>query len=165
MKIIVLADTHMPRMSKKLPEALRSGLKGAGLIIHAGDWRTADLYYELQQYGRVEGVSGNVDGPDIKQLVPEKKLLIIEGFKIGIVHGHGKRLTTEKRALAAFDGEKPDVIVFGHSHIPSLSYTDETLLFNPGSPTDKRRQPRYSYGVITIGEELKAEHIFFDSKE
>ncbi|RFU70443.1 metallophosphoesterase [Peribacillus saganii] len=165
MKIIVLSDTHMPRMSKKLPAALRKGLQGADLIIHAGDWQTADVYYGLQQYGQLEGVSGNVDGPDIKELVPEKKLVKVHGFKIGIVHGHGKKLTTEKRALAAFENEKPDAIIYGHSHIPVLTYKEDTLLFNPGSPTDKRKQPLYSYGVITIGEELKAEHIFFDRKD
>lgn len=164
MKVVVMADTHMPKRAKKLPSKLLSGLKTTDLIIHAGDWQTIDVYKELKEYAKVEGVVGNVDGLEIQEHFDHKKLLDLMGFKIGVVHGHGTKMTTEKRALAAFKDEEVDGIIFGHSHIPVLKYINGVLVFNPGSPTDKRRQPLYSYGILTIGEELRAEHIFFEDK-
>ncbi|MCP8969192.1 metallophosphoesterase family protein [Ectobacillus ponti] len=162
MRIIVMADTHMPKRAKKLPSMLLQDLRQADLIIHAGDWQSLALYEELSQYAAVAGVSGNVDGPEIRQHVPEKQLLHVSAFRIGIVHGHGKGKTTEKRAMAAFAGEKLDCLIFGHSHVPIMKYLGELLLFNPGSPTDRRKQPACSYGILTIGRELRAEHVFIE---
>ncbi|WP_227938205.1 metallophosphoesterase family protein [Alkalihalobacillus deserti] len=165
MKIIVISDTHIPKRAKKLPEQLIVNLKQADLIIHAGDWQILEVYQELAGYGEVQGVIGNVDGQDIQERFPEKLIIEVHPFKIGVVHGHGKKLTTERRSLDAFKGEQVDCIVFGHSHIPVIKKTDDILLFNPGSVTDKRRQPCYSYGILTIKEDtIKAEHIFFDDK-
>jgi putative phosphoesterase len=161
MKVVVLSDTHMPKRAKKLPSRLIEELKEADLIIHAGDWQTIDVYNDLKNYGKVIGVFGNVDGPEIKEIFGEKALIKEHGYKIGITHGHGKGKTTEKRALLAFNSELVDCIIFGHSHIPIKKYEDGILLFNPGSPTDKRRQGKYSFGVLKIGETLEAEHIFF----
>ncbi|MFC3884165.1 metallophosphoesterase family protein [Bacillus songklensis] len=165
MKIIVVSDTHMPKRAKKLPARFVKDLELADLIIHAGDWQTMGVYEELSRYARVEGVIGNVDGPDMQQRFGEKLILDVNGFKIGVVHGHGQKLTTERRALAAFENEEIDCLIFGHSHIPVLKETDGVLLFNPGSPTDKRRQPHFSYGILTIEETIHAEHVFYENKE
>jgi uncharacterized protein len=165
LRIVVISDTHMPKRAKKLPDMLTDALKSADLILHAGDWQTVEVYKELSLYGPVEGVYGNVDGEEIKALFDMRRKLEIDGFKIGIVHGHGQKGTTEKRAVSAFNDEKMDIIIFGHSHIPVKKQFGDVLLFNPGSPTDKRKQSQYSFGVITIDKELKTEHVFFDSKE
>jgi len=161
MKIIVLSDTHMPKREKFLPPRLVEELKVADLIIHAGDWQTIDVYNHLKTFAKVEGVFGNVDDEDIKDMFPEKRIVEAGRYKIGITHGHGSGKTTEKRAVQMFADERVDCIIFGHSHIPIKKDYKGILLFNPGSPTDRRRQEKYSFGVITIGESLEAEHIFF----
>lgn len=164
MKIVVLSDTHMPQKAKKLPERLLEDLQKADLIIHAGDWNLLDLYNELQTYAPVKGVTGNVDGDEIRKILPEKIIIEAEGFKIGVVHGHGTKQTTEKRAAAAFQGENVDCIIFGHSHIPKHYERHGVLMFNPGSPTDKRREKNYSHGIIIIDNELTAHHVFYGDK-
>ena len=162
MNIVVISDTHLPKRNKGLPTRLLEQLKDADLIIHAGDWTTIDVYKELQSYARVEGVYGNVDGQEIIELLPLKKMVEVNGYKIGITHGHGKGKTTEKRAIAAFEGEKVDCIIFGHSHIPVNRYEGDILIFNPGSPTEKRRQKQYSFGVFSVSDKIVAELIYFD---
>ncbi|MFC7339772.1 metallophosphoesterase family protein, partial [Haloferula chungangensis] len=116
-----------------------------------------------QQFGDLYGVYGNVDGEDMKRLVPRRQLLNVEGYKIGVVHGHGEKKTTEKRAAAEFEEEDVDLIIFGHSHLPLLKFSKKTMLFNPGSATDKRRPPHYSFGKITLNKGITAQHIFYDS--
>ncbi|WP_026585239.1 metallophosphoesterase family protein [Bacillus sp. J33] len=165
MKIIILSDTHMPKKAKKLPNVLCTELDGSDLIIHAGDWQTLEVYQELKAYAPVEGVRGNTDSDEICDLFGDKLLLEIKGYKIGVVHGHGKSRTTEKRSIEAFEQEEPDAIIFGHSHIPLLRQFNGVTLFNPGSPTDKRRQPEYSFGILNIKEKLDFRHIFYNSKE
>ncbi|MED1201765.1 metallophosphoesterase family protein [Heyndrickxia acidicola] len=162
MKIIVMSDTHMPKRSKSLPSQLIQELMSADLAIHAGDWSVMEVYKEISQYVRVEGVVGNVDEKEIADLFPEKQILKLKNFSIGVVHGHGKGNTTERRALDAFANEKVDCIIYGHSHIPSHTYKNGILLFNPGSPTDKRRQPSYSFGILSLGSQLTAEHVYFE---
>ncbi|UOQ44747.1 metallophosphatase family protein [Halobacillus salinarum] len=164
MKIVVIADTHFKK-EVKLPQPLINALQKADLIIHAGDWKTPALYEELKQYAPVEGVYGNIDEEDIQALFPDKQVLDIKGHTIGLVHGHGEKKTTEKRVVEAFQDEAVDLIIFGHSHLPLLRFVGKRLLFNPGSPTDKRRMPYYSFGVLTIDEELTASHHFFPSKK
>ncbi|MEH7012483.1 metallophosphoesterase family protein [Neobacillus niacini] len=164
MKIVVLSDTHFPKRKKGLPTRLLEELKDVEIIIHAGDWLTIDVYHELQAYARVEGVYGNVDDEEIIGLLPSQKIVEVGGFTIGITHGHGKGKTTEKRAIASFEEEKVDCIIFGHSHIPVKRYEGDILIFNPGSPTDKRRQKLFSFGVITLSDKIIAEHIFFNEE-
>jgi uncharacterized protein len=161
MKIVVISDTHLPKRKKGLPARLIKELQEADMIIHGGDWQTIDVYHELQTYARVEGVHGNVDDEEILGLLPSKKIVKAGGFTIGITQGHGKGKTTEKRAIAAFEGEKVDCIIFGHSHIPVKRNEGDILIFNPGSPTDKRRQKFFSFGVISLSDKITAEHIYF----
>ncbi len=165
MEIIVLSDTHIPKRAKQLPETVKDACKQADLIIHAGDWQTEQVYNEIKSYGDLVGVTGNVDSPELKRLLNRKEIVSVEGFRIGIVHGHGKGGTTESRAAAAFAPDEVDCIVFGHSHIPVLNKRDGILLFNPGSPTDKRRQKQYSFGLITIGETIHARHVLYSTRD
>ncbi|WP_409251016.1 metallophosphoesterase family protein [Bacillus sp. SCS-153A] len=163
LKIVVLSDTHMPNRGKELPPVLIKELKSAELIIHAGDWNTLEVYEELKEYGRVEGVSGNTDEQAILDAFPKRQVLNVQGYSIGVVHGDGTGKTTEKRALEAFE-ENMDIIIFGHSHIPYTRFSSGTLLFNPGSATDKRKHPFYSFGIIELGNEVKTQHIFYKNK-
>ena len=162
----VVSDTHMPRMAEKLPMELVKGLESSDMIIHAGDWSEWSVYEALQQIAPVEGVAGNADSMEIVELLGLSKLLLIQGCRIGVVHGHGTKGTTESRAMRAFEEQKADCIIFGHSHIPLLKYSGQVLLFNPGSPTDKRRQPLFSYGIIEIEDGiLRARHVFYNDKK
>lgn len=164
MKIIIMGDTHIPKRAKTLPSKLVQDLKDADLIIHTGDWQSIEVYKELSTYAKVEGVYGNVDESDIKEIFGGKICLDLNGYKIGVVHGHGEKSTTERRALAAFKGEAVDCILFGHSHIPVKNVVNNVLLFNPGSATDKRRQASFSYGVMRIEGEISVEHVFYEDK-
>jgi putative phosphoesterase len=167
MRIVVVSDTHIPKMNKKLPERLLSELKEADVILHAGDWTQMSVYEVLAAYAPTYGVAGNNDGTEIVRKFGLHKILEFEGKRIGLVHGHGAgyRKDTESRALEAFKDKKLDALIYGHSHIPVLKRTGEMLVFNPGSPTDKRRQPFYSFGILKItGSSLIAKHIFYDDK-
>lgn len=169
MKIVVVADTHMPRMSRRLPAALRAELADADAIIHAGDWTQLLVYEALAGYAPTYGVAGNNDGPELVKKFGARKLLTLGGCRIGVVHGHGaaRRTKTEEHAIAAFAKERVDAIVYGHSHIPVLRRSEDggLLIMNPGSPTDKRRQERYSFGIMEIdGGTLSARHVFYTDK-
>lgn len=164
-RITVLSDTHMPKKAKELPAPLLEDLRYSDLIIHAGDWSKWELYELLSQYAPVEGVAGNVDDEVIIDRLGYHRIVLAKGKRIGIVHGHGQGGTTPSRARKAFHDSEVDCIVFGHSHIPFLENVQGVLMFNPGSATDKRRQPRYSYGRLLIQDgALEARHIFYDQK-
>lgn len=163
-KYIILSDTHIPARAKHLPKILLDACQEAEGIIHAGDWQTLDVFFELSAYAETVGVAGNVDPWEIVDRFGKKKILAVENLKIGIVHGDGTAKTTEERAWEAFANEDVDVIIFGHSHIPVIKRRENVTLFNPGSPTDKRRQQQYSFGILEIGEEWNLKHIFFDKE-
>jgi putative phosphoesterase len=163
-KVLILADTHMPKKGKALPEPVISELeKGVDLIFHAGDWSDETLYQELKQWAPVCGVRGNIEIDEWAKQLPEKLILKIEDVKIAIVHGHlGKGKTTPDRAYKACIEDGIDLIVFGHSHIPYMEKKGEIILFNPGSPTEKRKQKQFSFGLLTIHNTIKQlEHHFF----
>ncbi|MFD0697034.1 metallophosphoesterase family protein [Paenibacillus sp. GCM10027628] len=164
MRIGIISDTHLSDRVEKLPDALVQGLQGVELILHAGDWTSPRVIELVEQIAPCEGVAGNNDGPDIVGRFGHKKLLSLGGFRIGLIHGDGYRKTTEERAREAFLTQRPDIVIFGHSHIPFQHTIDGIFMFNPGSPTDKRRQPRYSYGIIELSETIDAQIYFYDSK-
>ncbi|WP_186579268.1 metallophosphoesterase family protein [Aquibacillus kalidii] len=163
-KIVVIADTHMPRMAKTIPKKLLSDLEAANLVIHVGDVQTVEVLKAFEKFAPLVGVYGNVDDSDIQSRFPNSLLLELDNLTIGITHGHGKSRTTEKRAIEKFQFEDVDIIIFGHSHIPILKQYEDILLFNPGSPTDKRREKQFSYGIIEISEYVNIKHIFYDDK-
>lgn len=163
-KIVIVSDTHIPMRAKKLPRVLVDACQHADFIIHAGDWQTMDVYFEFAAYAETDGVTGNTDPWDIADRFGQKKIIAFGDLKIGVVHGDGIRKTTEQRAFDAFKEDSVDIIVFGHSHIPIMHEIDGVMMFNPGSPTDKRQQTQYSFGLLEIGETWELKHVFFDKE-
>ena len=168
MRIGVVSDTHMTRMSKALPQILVQEFQKVDLILHLGDWVDLEIYEQLAALAPVEGIAGNNDGEEIIRKFGERKIIELEGLRFGMVHGHtpysGKG--TDGNALKAFSGDQVDCILFGHSHQPFMKKEKGILLFNPGSPTDKRREKLYSFGIIDIENgEMDARHVFYDSKK
>jgi len=165
-RIGVVSDTHMFSRGAKLPDALVEGLRGVDLLLHAGDFTDPAVVPLLEAIAPLEAVAGNNDGMDIVRRFGFRRIVEAAGRRIGLVHGHeGPGRSTEAKASIAFRGEPVDIVVFGHSHVPYYEVSpDGALLFNPGSPTDKRRQPQYSYGLIEIGERIEAVHRFYDDK-
>ena len=165
MKVLVLSDTHMPGRAKALPKPLLVDLERADLILHAGDLATVDVLNMLRGLGPVQAVYGNVDEPELRRLLPRRMKVDVAGKTVGLVHGDSPSLQTVQRARAEFVDEAVDAIVFGHSHKPLLRREDGVLLFNPGSPTDRRAQPRFSYGRIWVDGDgaLQAEHVWIDA--
>ncbi|GAA4288633.1 metallophosphoesterase [Georgenia daeguensis] len=148
---LLLADTQWPRRAKELPAQVWAAVERADLVIHAGDWVDVRLVDELTARSRrLVGCWGNNDGPEIRGRLPEVARVTVEGTRIAVVHETGAAQGRERRMDAAFPDT--DVLVFGHSHIPWDTTTPKGLrLLNPGSPTDRRRQPHRTYMRATIG--------------
>lgn len=161
MLIAVLSDTHL-REGRTLPAKVWESIEGVDLILHAGDVVNPGILSDLKTIAPIEAVRGNCDGWELASL-PERKIITCEGIQIGLTHGaSGVGKTTPERALRSFESSSVDIIVFGHSHSPYKERKGDILLFNPGSPTDRRREPMYSLGLIKVcATEFEAEHIFF----
>ena len=161
MRIGVLSDTHL-REGQSLPSFVWDTLAGVDLIVHAGDIVASQILADLALLAPVRAVRGNSDGWGLANL-PSRDLINFAGLRIGIIHGNmGVGRSTPERALSAFTGDLVDIIVFGHSHQPYLEWWDNVLLFNPGSPTDKRREKQYSLGIVEfLNGQLKANHHYF----
>lgn len=162
----VVSDTHMPRHALALPAALRAGLAGVDFIVHCGDMVDATAIPLFQEIAPLHAVAGNNDPPELHQRFGDRAVLEAGAARIGVVHGHaGTGRSTPLRALRAFADERVDAILFGHSHIPYCERHDGVLLFNPGSPTDKRRQPQYSYGILRIrGAKIEPQLLYYADK-
>jgi uncharacterized protein len=132
--------------------------------VHAGDFATVEAFEMLRGYAPVQGVYGNVDQPELRQLLPRRLRFEVLGRWVGVVHGDSPSLPTAQRAMAEFVDQEVDVVVFGHSHKPLARREGDVLLFNPGSPTDRRAEPRFSYGRLRLGDDgrLTAEHVWID---
>ena len=155
-RVAVVADTHLPRFGRSLPEPLIRGFADARVerIFHCGDWVEPFVIDLFESVAPVDGVAGNNDPPEILDRFGVTRIVEIAGVRIGVTHGHvgPTHITTLERARLAFATE-PEIaaICFGHSHIPSIGRVPAgPLLVNPGSPTDKRRQPRYSWALLTV---------------
>jgi putative phosphoesterase len=141
----------MPRHAKALPAALREGLRGVDVIVHCGDIVDAMAIPLFEAIAPFEAVAGNNDSSELLHRFAKRKVLEFGRARIGVVHGHdGPGRSTLARAQNAFQEEHVDAVLFGHSHIPYCEYHDGVLYFNPGSPTDRRRQPQFSYGIIRV---------------
>lgn len=157
MKIGVISDTHISDKNCKLPAELINVLKGCDLIIHAGDLIDLPVLELLKGISKVEAVCGNMDLPKVQSSLENKKILNVGGKKICLMHGYGRPDNLVNILKEEFSKEKPDVIIFGHSHVPMNEYVDGVLFFNPGSPTDTIFAPYRSYGIIEIAKgEIKA---------
>ncbi len=149
MRVIVLADTHAPRRWRSCPPAVAAQLRGADLILHAGDVCTAATLDELAGYAPVRAVRGNNDRPDVAAWgAPDTLQLDLAGLSVAMLHDSGPAAGRPARMRRRFPGA--DLVIFGHSHIP-LDHTENgQRIFNPGSPTDRRRQPRGTIGTLQI---------------
>ncbi|HEY9773080.1 MAG TPA: metallophosphoesterase family protein [Planktothrix sp.] len=146
MRIAVLADTHIPKRAATLPAAAWQLLKGADAIIHAGDVLTRSFLDELAKIAPLYAVRGNND-TTLEEL-PESLELNLGGIPIAVIHDSGDKKGRAARMRRRFP--KARVVVFGHSHIPWNENSDGLLLFNPGSPTDRRKQPECTMGILTV---------------
>ncbi|MDN5698263.1 MAG: metallophosphatase family protein [Rubrobacter sp.] len=147
MLAIVLADTHIPRRAKGLPEALYPYLEYADAILHAGDLMDPAVLDELSTYAPTHAVRGNLDPPEVG--LPETLELDLGGAPVAMVHDSGRKEGRRRRLARRFPEAR--VIIFGHSHIPHLEDEDGLMMLNPGSPTDKRRQPEYTFALLEAG--------------
>jgi hypothetical protein len=154
---VILADTHIPRRARTLPEGLVACLERADLVLHAGDLIGPSVLEELSAYNApTHAVRGNVDMPGLD--LPEALQLDFGGARIAMVHDSGRKEGRRKRLGKRFPEAR--VVVFGHSHIPFLEDENGLLLLNPGSPTDKRRQPEHTFALLRSEEgDVRAEII------
>ncbi|MGD9694584.1 MAG: metallophosphoesterase [Thermoleophilia bacterium] len=150
MRVAVVSDTHIPGAGALLPRACLERLRAADAIIHAGDWSDAGTLGLLRSLGPpLVGVHGNVERPEVRAALPATAELAAGGLRIGVVHDAGPeagRLTRLRARFPACDG-----VVFGHSHIPLHAVAEDGFfILNPGSPTDRRRQPRHTMAELAI---------------
>ncbi len=151
MLIAVLSDTHLPRGRRRLPEECVGRLRTADLILHAGDFVSADALAELEALGPpVAAVHGNVDFDEVRRRLPETRVVEAAGARIGLVHDAGPTRGRLRRMRQRFPDA--DAVVFGHSHIPLHEEAEGFQVFNPGSPTDRRRQPRHTMGLARVAD-------------
>jgi len=161
MKIGVLSDTHLVKVNPRLREIVNVYFAETDMIIHAGDLVAVDVLQYLQgldlrgsslKHGNLEAVHGNMDHPDVRNLLPRKRVITVGPFRIGLIHGWGSPSGIEERIKDQF--QEVQCIVFGHTHNPVNRWKDGILFFNPGSPTDKRYARDNSVGILEIGNEI-----------
>ena len=152
MRLVLMADTHLPKRARDLPPELWAAVEAADLVVHAGDWVDVPLLDELKARSkRLVACYGNNDGPALRARLPEIGRVEIDGLRLAVVHETGQATGREQRCAARFP--ETDVLVFGHSHIPWNTTAETGLrLLNPGSPTDRRRQPYATYQTATIAD-------------
>ncbi len=149
-RLAVIADTHMPRGSRRLPDRCVELLRSSDLIVHAGDFSEREVLESLRAIGPVVAVHGNVDSPELRRELPESLTFEVRGATIGLVHDAGPATRRLERLRAGFP--EADVVVFGHSHMPLHEGRDDFVIFNPGSPTERRRASAPTMGLATAAE-------------
>lgn len=161
MKIGVISDTHINNPDKILPNGVFQAFEGVDLILHAGDILIEEVLLQLKAIAPVQAVSGNNDSYEIYMKYGTRKLITIDGKRIGMTHGIG-RGKTYMSAYGEFIDDNVDCIVYGHSHIPHNEVINNILYFNPGSATQRRFQPKHSVGILHIDKGIMGEIIYLD---
>jgi putative phosphoesterase len=148
-KLGIVSDTHLPKGARRIPDACLERLRAADAILHAGDLIGLGVLRELEALGPpVHAIAGNVDGPDVRALLPATRMVEAAGARIAMIHDAGPAAGRLERMRRRFPGAQ--AVVFGHSHLPLLETApDGFAIFNPGSPTERRRAPRHTMGVAT----------------
>jgi putative phosphoesterase len=151
MLVAVISDTHMPRGARRLPDAFVERIRAADLLLHAGDFMTVEVLRELERIGPpLVGVHGNVDTAELRRLLPAERIVRVEDARIAMVHDAGARAGRLERLRRRF-GDSADAVVFGHSHLPLHERAaDGFQIFNPGSPTERRRAPAHTMGLAQV---------------
>ena len=151
MLIAVIADTHLPRGARRLPAACVERIAAADLLLHAGDFVTTEVLRDLEAIGPpVVGVHGNIDGVELQQLLPPERIVEVGGARIAMIHDAGPRRGRLERLRRRFGGHA-EAVVFGHSHLPLHERSvDGFQVFNPGSPTERRRAPAHTMGLARV---------------
>ena len=151
MRLVLMSDTHIPGRARRLPAVVLAAVAEADVVVHAGDWVDERLVDELgARSRRLVACWGNNDGPEIRRRLPEVARASLEGLRLAVVHETGAAQGRERRVDARFPDV--DLLVFGHSHIPWDSTTPAgRRLLNPGSPTDRRRQPHRTFMTVVLG--------------
>ena len=157
LNLVLVADTHVPKRARSLPAQVWSAVESADVVFHAGDWVSASLLEEFQRRSRsLVGVYGNNDGPELRGRLPETAAVTLAGVRFAMVHETGQAKGREARCEARYP--EADVLVFGHSHIPWDTTSPRGLrLLNPGSPTDRRRQPACTFMTAVVDAGMLAE--------
>ncbi len=148
-RLAVISDTHLPRGGRALPAACVEQLRAADAILHAGDLMELSVLAELEAIGPpVHAVRGNVDSAELQARLPLTRIVQVEGVRIAMVHdsgpAHGRLARLRRRFPEA------EAVVFGHSHVPLHEERDGFAIFNPGSPTERRRAPHHTMGIATV---------------
>jgi putative phosphoesterase len=151
MLVAVISDTHMPRGARRLPDPFVARIRGADLLLHAGDFATVEVLRELERIGPpLVGVHGNVDTAELRRLLPADRIVRAEDARIAMVHDAGASAGRLERLRRRF-GDSADAVVFGHSHLPLHERAaDGFQIFNPGSPTERRRAPAHTMGLAQV---------------
>jgi hypothetical protein len=159
MLVAIISDTHMPRGQRKLPATCLERLREAELILHAGDIATTGVLSELSAIGPpVLAVHGNVDEPALVAALPAELEVELDGARLAMIHDAGPSSGRLGRMRRRFP--RADALVFGHSHIPLHESGEGFQIFNPGSPTERRRQPRHTMGLARITDRtISFEHV------
>ncbi|GAA1771976.1 metallophosphoesterase [Streptomonospora arabica] len=152
MRLLIISDTHIPRRARGLPAEVGAEVERADAVVHAGDWVDLASLEDLQARARrLVAVYGNNDGPELRARLPEVARATLEGVRLAVVHETGQAKGRERRCAERFGDA--DALVFGHSHIPWDTTAPNGLrLLNPGSPTDRRRQPHHTYMTATAAD-------------
>jgi putative phosphoesterase len=148
-RLAIVSDTHLPRGARAIPAVCLERMRGADAILHAGDFMEPEVLAELRALGPpVLAVAGNVDAPELQIELPAVRRVEIDGVRLAMLHDAGPAEGRLERMRRRF----PDAnaVVFGHSHLPLLEQRDGFAIFNPGSPTERRRAPHHTMGMATI---------------
>ncbi len=149
MRLAIVSDTHMPKGGRALPAACVERLQAADAILHAGDFMAPEVLEAFERFGPpLYAVYGNVDAPELKQRLPAVRAVDVEGVRIVLVHDAGPSDGRLERLRSHF--KDADAVVFGHSHLPLLEEREGFAIFNPGSPTERRRAPQHTMGLAEV---------------
>jgi hypothetical protein len=147
-KILVLSDTHIPRVAQDLPDNIYTEIKSADMILHAGDFIDIEVFENLKKLKKLHAVYGNMDSPDLRRILKDKEVVQAGKFRIGLIHGYGAPKDIMETVKKEFTNV--DAIVFGHSHAAMNAVKDGILFFNPGSPTDTVFASAKTYGILEV---------------
>jgi putative phosphoesterase len=162
MRLAIVSDTHLPRGARAIPAACVERMRGADAILHAGDFMESSVLADLRGLGPpVHAVAGNVDSAVLRIELPATRIVKAEGVRIAMLHDSGPADGRFERLRRRFP--ETQAVVFGHSHMPLLEVRDGFAIFNPGSPTERRRAPHHTMGMATVtGDRIEFELIELD---